>query len=82
VVDREPEARGVGDPAEAGGVEELPGVGESCEEGGVKQVVMVKAVQRGELAICNDMTRMCRTAGCGRDLDCGSMGTCFKEKSA
>jgi hypothetical protein len=63
VVDREPEARGVGDPAEAGGVEELPGVGESCEEGGVKLVVMVKAAQRGELAICNDVTSMCRTGG-------------------
>jgi hypothetical protein len=36
VVEREPEARGRGDPTEAGGVEELPGVGESYEEGGVK----------------------------------------------
>jgi hypothetical protein len=36
VVERKPEAHGRGDPAEAGGMEELLGVGESCEEGGVK----------------------------------------------
>jgi hypothetical protein len=63
VVEYKPEARGRGDSAKAGGVEELPEVGESCEEGGLKQVMMVKAMQRGELAICNDMTRMCRTGG-------------------
>jgi hypothetical protein len=71
------EACGRGDLAEAGGVEELPGVGESCEKGGVKQVVMVKAVQRGELAICNNMTKMCRTGGAWTWLGLREHGNVF-----